>query len=193
MNEKDNEISKLIGLKRYEKPEDGYFDDFLAEFQRRQRSELLQRSSRGLFVERLGTYFSDLFGSGRQQFAFAGAAACAVVGVGIFFTGAFDGTQDANPNANPGDLTRNQSQIQSQGSAIAGNVESSGQSSILWEEPRFVLIEDEQTADRQNSMTRAEWDLNALPVSATGEETISNLVPVNHGEGSPEAVPQVEF
>ncbi|MGH8048296.1 MAG: hypothetical protein ACREKL_13725 [Chthoniobacterales bacterium] len=43
MSEELSEIQKLIRLKRYEKPREDYFEDFLLEFQRRQRGEMLQR------------------------------------------------------------------------------------------------------------------------------------------------------
>jgi hypothetical protein len=39
----DNEIAKLLRLKRYELPPPGYFDNFLHEFHRRQRDELLRQ------------------------------------------------------------------------------------------------------------------------------------------------------
>ena len=39
----DNEIAKLLRLKRYEQPPAGYFENFLHEFHRRQRDELLRQ------------------------------------------------------------------------------------------------------------------------------------------------------
>ncbi|MEM7144025.1 MAG: hypothetical protein AAF591_02750 [Verrucomicrobiota bacterium] len=65
------EVERLMRLKKYEQPREGYFEDFVDEFQRRQRSELLSRSSRSLFFERLGTYASGF----SKQTWFAGAGA----------------------------------------------------------------------------------------------------------------------
>jgi len=41
--ENNTDISKLLRLKRYEQPPPGYYEDFLFEFQRRQRTESLRR------------------------------------------------------------------------------------------------------------------------------------------------------
>src|SRR5256886_15613159 len=38
----DNEIGRLLRLKKYERPPPGYFENFLHEFHRRQRDELLR-------------------------------------------------------------------------------------------------------------------------------------------------------
>src|SRR5882724_7816218 len=48
----DNEITKLLRLKRYEQPPPGYFDNFLHEFHRRQRNELLRQPLWRICVDR---------------------------------------------------------------------------------------------------------------------------------------------
>ena len=48
----DNEISKLLRLKRYEQPPSGYFENFLHEFHRRQRNELLRQPLWRICIDR---------------------------------------------------------------------------------------------------------------------------------------------
>lgn len=72
----DKELQELIRLKKYEQPDEGYFDDFLVEFQQRQRSEMLKTSARGLLIERARAWFSE-FGAMRWLIG-AGAAYAAV-------------------------------------------------------------------------------------------------------------------
>jgi hypothetical protein len=48
----DNEITKLLRLKRYEQPHPGYFENFLHEFHRRQRDELLREPLWRICIDR---------------------------------------------------------------------------------------------------------------------------------------------
>jgi hypothetical protein len=49
----DNEIGKLLRLKKYEQPPPGYFENFLHEFHRRQRNELLRQPVWSILWHRL--------------------------------------------------------------------------------------------------------------------------------------------
>jgi hypothetical protein len=48
----DSEIARLLRLKRYEQPPPGYFENFLHEFHRRQRDELLRQPLWRICLER---------------------------------------------------------------------------------------------------------------------------------------------
>src|SRR6266481_6246816 len=48
----DSEIARLLRLKRYEQPPPGYFENFLHEFHRRQRDELVRQPLWRICVER---------------------------------------------------------------------------------------------------------------------------------------------
>jgi len=80
-NENFKEVQELIALKRHEQPDDAYFEEFLDEFHRRQRQDLLQRSSRSLFFERMGTWFT---GMNKWNLVLGGGAAYAAVMLGFF-------------------------------------------------------------------------------------------------------------
>ncbi len=89
MNEK--QLQELIRLKRYEQPREGYFDDFLKEFQQRQRAEILKVSARELFWERVKTGFAEL---GSMRWAVGAAAAYAAVALFVHMS------SQAEPAAN---------------------------------------------------------------------------------------------
>lgn len=47
------DTAKLLRLKRYEQPPEGYFDDFMRDMHRRQRADLVRRPTREVLWERL--------------------------------------------------------------------------------------------------------------------------------------------
>ena len=73
-----SDIQKLIRLKRYECPAETAVDDFLDEFQRRQRAQALTGSSTKLFFERVVTFMSG-FGKQKWVFAAGGVYACVML------------------------------------------------------------------------------------------------------------------
>ncbi|MCB1098965.1 MAG: hypothetical protein KDN22_25560 [Verrucomicrobiae bacterium] len=174
MSEQNNDIEKLIRLKRYEQPQEGYFDDFLKEFQDRQRSELLQQSARGLLFERLGTYFS---GFSKRQWVYAGSAAYAAVTVGFFLV-----ADTSSPPSEP--------QVAS--ASAATNTDSvAADESNLWNLEKRIILEvegdpvNQQIATRRQMMSVApEWDASILPTSAHG--AIPVFVPVTSESTSEE-------
>ena len=50
---RDDEIARLLRLKRYEQPPSDYFENFLHEFRRRQRDELLRQPILSVCVDRM--------------------------------------------------------------------------------------------------------------------------------------------
>lgn len=53
-------IQKLIRLKRFETPGEGFTEEFLKEFHQRQRAEMLKQSSLDLLAERVQTWWNHL-------------------------------------------------------------------------------------------------------------------------------------
>lgn len=82
MNQRNTEpMHRIIRLKRYEQPPEGYFEGFLKEFHYNQRAELLKSSLSALIWERLLSMIPDVR---VPALAYAGATAVAVVaGVSI--------------------------------------------------------------------------------------------------------------
>src|SRR6266446_3639657 len=56
----DREIARLLRLKRYEQPPPGYFENFLHEFHRRQRDELLRQPLWRICLERAHSFMLQL-------------------------------------------------------------------------------------------------------------------------------------
>jgi len=75
-------VQRLIRLKRYENPGEEYVEQFLVQFRERQRSELLSRSARGIFLERLSLWYNETLGP--RWLLPVGAAATVAIGTGFY-------------------------------------------------------------------------------------------------------------
>ncbi len=85
MSDENDPISKLLRLKRFEQPPEGYFDGFLKEFQERQRRELLRRPAWRIALDRLEARLESF--SAQWSFArlsYAGASAAVLLAAGLF-------------------------------------------------------------------------------------------------------------
>jgi hypothetical protein len=82
MNEfDDNEIARLLRLKRYEQPPPGYFENFLHEFHRRERDEMLRQPLWRICLERAHGFMlrMDVRSLASYPAAVAAVLACAAV------------------------------------------------------------------------------------------------------------------
>jgi hypothetical protein len=77
----DNEIARLLRLKRYEQPSPGYFENFLHEFHRRHRDELLRQPLWRICLERAQNFMStlDIRSLASYPMAVAAILVCAAV------------------------------------------------------------------------------------------------------------------
>lgn len=91
MSEELSDIQKLIRLKRYEQPPEDYFDDFLLEFQRRQRSEMLQRPLWQIAWERANLWL--------EGFRVPAIAYASILVAALGVTGVIMNSQTASPSA----------------------------------------------------------------------------------------------
>lgn len=80
----DNDsISRLLRLKRYETPPEDYFENFLSEFQLRQRAEVIHRPFLRIAWDRLCSLLAP---PPIPRLAFAGSFAAAVIATGLVLT-----------------------------------------------------------------------------------------------------------
>jgi hypothetical protein len=93
-DQKQQQLSALLRLKRFEQPPPGYFDKLLQDVHRRQRADLLRRPAWKLALERVQTFFSEhSMGYG----AYTGAAAAVVVAVLAVFGSSFSEKPSVKP------------------------------------------------------------------------------------------------
>jgi hypothetical protein len=93
----EQQLQKLLRIKRFEQPPPGYFDRALIEFHRRQREELLRRSVNSIWWERL---ISRLWNFRVPSYAYGAAFGIFVVAATIIGSGVWAPYRDpANFNA----------------------------------------------------------------------------------------------
>ena len=119
----EQQLQKLLRLKRFEQPPPGYFDRALDEFHRRQREELLRRSAIQIWFDR---FISGLWSFRVPTYAYGAAfgaflVAAAIVGSGVW-------APDRETIATSSDLTGVTSgtpalEVSSNRLALSGNVD----------------------------------------------------------------------
>jgi hypothetical protein len=96
----EQQLQKLLRIKRFEQPPPGYFDRALIEFHRRQREELLRRSATSIWWERL---VSGLWNFRVPSYAYGAAFGMFVVAATIVGSGLWTPSKDAT-DLNPGSV-----------------------------------------------------------------------------------------
>lgn len=77
------QIGNLLALKRDERPEEGYWQDFLCEFHQGQRERAVMKSGLKGFLERTSAWFSDV---GPSKWAYGAGLAYAALMIGFILT-----------------------------------------------------------------------------------------------------------
>jgi hypothetical protein len=75
------QLENLLALKRYERPEEGYWQGFLCEFHQRQREQAVVQSPMAAFRSRVFSWFSDV---APGKWAYGAGLAYAAVTVAFF-------------------------------------------------------------------------------------------------------------
>ena len=147
----DNEIGKLLRLKKFEQPPPGYFEDFLHEFHRRQRDELLRQPLWSVAWQRLSDSFFRLNIPSLSSYPAAVAAVlvcAAVVSLKIYQAPAPDtfavSTEAVMPVVNPptDDFTLNSPvtlATRSLGPDLSRQIDESASTHRAQTPPRYVL------------------------------------------------------
>jgi hypothetical protein len=91
------EIGALLALKRHERPEEGYFEDFLREFHQRRRSEEALKRGPAIWWRQATAWFSDL---GASKWAYGAGLAYAAVAA-LFLLVPDNGSEPGAPAATP--------------------------------------------------------------------------------------------
>jgi len=84
-NQQYEKVEKLLHLKRYEHPPEGFYERFLTDLHDRQRVEIMQRSSWSLFWDRVETWFWSV--GNRKRVYLIGIAYAAVM-IGLYLRAA---------------------------------------------------------------------------------------------------------
>lgn len=77
------QLENLLALKRYERPEEGYWQDFLCEFHQRQRQRATVKSTLAGFFSTISSWLADL---GPSKWAYGAGLAYATATVMFFLT-----------------------------------------------------------------------------------------------------------
>ncbi len=77
------QIGDLLALKRDERPEEGYWQDFLCEFHQNQREQAVKKSAVSHFFGNVTGWFSDM---GPSKWAYGAGLAYAALTVAFFLT-----------------------------------------------------------------------------------------------------------
>ena len=77
------QLGTLLALKRDERPEEGYWQDFLCEFHQNQRERAVKKSGLMTGLGHISTWFSEL---GSSKWAYGAGLAYATVTVAFFLT-----------------------------------------------------------------------------------------------------------
>lgn len=80
MNKEFPELQKLLQMRGEDAPADEYFEEFLDEFHRRQRQDLMKRSARSLMMERITVWMREM---GSRKWIYAAGSAYAVAMVAV--------------------------------------------------------------------------------------------------------------